>query len=201
MIILHIIKMKYHLANDERLVQGLHENDQEAFNEIFHRFFDKLISIAYNHVRDKYLAEDVVQEIFIRLWERRSDIKIDSLSAYLGMSVKYNVLNAVQRQKRHAVIIDRVMPSTSANFDNEIYARFLQQYIDGVVEELPVKCQNVFKYSRNEGKTIPEIAAMLQISEKTVEAHITKALKAVRMSLKQTGIIHLLVFLLKILNK
>lgn len=164
----------------------LHEGDELAFNEIFNRYFDKLISIAYNLLRDKQSSEEIVQEVLIRLWDRRYEVRVNSLNAYLAMSVKYSVLTSLSRQKRHENIIHTLKVNDSSEETNElIYARFLQQYIDGLAGQLPDKCRTVFRYSRYEERTIPEIAALMDISQKTVEAHLTKALKFIRLSLKR----------------
>ncbi len=182
--------------NDQQLVNSLNKGDETAITEIYHRYWRKLLAIAYNQTKDKTAAEEVVQEVLINLWDRRASLKIDSLPNYLATAVKYTVLNSIQREKRRNTIAVGVFGNASASFDDEeIYAHLLRDYINGVVETLPDKCKLVFKCSREQGKSIPQIAKELNIAEKTVEAHLTKALKTIRYTLKSTGIFTFIFFL------
>lgn len=182
--------------NDQQLVDSLNRGDESSIAEIYDRYWLKLLSIAYNQTKDKAAAEEVVQEVLINLWDRRNKVKIDSLPNYLATAVKYSVLNNIQREKRRSVIAEEIYaPSTKSFDEEEIFARFLQDYINGIVETLPEKCRLVFKHSREQGKNIPQIAKELNIAEKTVEAHLTKALKTIRHTLKSTGIFTLLFLL------
>ncbi len=175
--------------SEEQLVHSLKEGDEAAIAEIYKRYWRKLLAIAYNHTRDKSSAEEIVQHVLIKLWDRRSELKIDSLSGYLATAVKYSVLNAIYRERRRNEIAMKVFGHQYHDFDDEvIYASFLKEYINGVVDKLPEKCKLVFKYSREQGKNNPQIAFELNIAEKTVEAHLTKALKAIKYSLRNTGL-------------
>jgi RNA polymerase sigma-70 factor (family 1) len=175
--------------NDEQLVESLVRGDEAAITEIYSRYWRKLLAIAYSHAKDKSAAEEIVQEVLIKLWDRRSKLKIYSLPNYLAMAVKYSVFNYLQRERRRSEIDAFTLPKNDYNFDDEkIYAQFLKEYINGVVEKLPEKCRIVFQFSRENGKTTSEIAEDLDISPKTVEAHLTKAIKTIRYSLRSTGI-------------
>jgi RNA polymerase sigma-70 factor (family 1) len=175
--------------SDEQLVESLITGDEAAITEIYNRYWRKLLSIAYNHTKDKSAAEEMVQEVLIKLWDRRSKLKIDSLPNYLAMAVKYSVFSYLQRERRRSEIAAFTLPKNDYDFDDEkIYAQFLKEYINGVVEKLPEKCRMVFKFSRENGKSTAEIAEHLDISPKTVEAHLTKAIKSIRYSLQSTGI-------------
>jgi RNA polymerase sigma-70 factor (family 1) len=174
---------------DEQLVESLNRGSEDAITEIYKRYWRKLLAIAYNHTKDKIAAEEIVQEVLINLWDRRNQVKINSLSVYLAVAVKYSVLHSIQRQERRNSIAFEVLNNpVDSHLEEEIHTRFLNEYIKGVVEKLPGKCKMVFKYSRFEGKNIPEIAKEMNIAEKTVEAHLTKALKSVRFSLKSAGL-------------
>jgi len=181
--------------SDEQLVNSLKQEDEAAITEIYKRYWKKLLSIAYNHTRDKSSAEEIVQDVLIKLWDKRADIKIDSLPNYLATAVKYRVLNAVYREKRRNQIALDVYGSNDSDLaDEKIYASFLNEYISGVVDKLPEKCKLVFKYSREQGKNIPQIAFEMNIAEKTVEAHLTKALKSIKYSLRNIGLLLLASF-------
>lgn len=180
--------------SDNDLVESLKRGDEAAIAEIYNRYWRKLLAIAFNHAKDKVAAEEIVQEVLIKLWDRRESIKIESLSNYLATATKFSVLTTIHRQKRRADIAYAVYGQALHDFDDEkIYARFLQEYIDGVVNSLPEKCKLVFKHSREEGRSIPQIATEMNIAEKTAEAHLTKALKVIRLSLRSIGMLYMLV--------
>lgn len=176
--------------SDSQLIDSLKQGNEAAIAEIYTRYWQKLLAIAYNHLKDKALAEEVVQEVLIKLWDRRAQLQIQSLPDYLATAVKYSVFRALHRQKRKEEITQQVFRiNDQYEFDEErIYARFLQNYINGEVEKLPEKCQLVFKYSRQQGMSILQIAQKLNIAEKTVETHLTKALKFIRGSLRNAGL-------------
>lgn len=180
----------YKSLADSDLVDLLKSEDQIAFTEIYNRYWKKLLAITYNYTRDKSAAKEIVQEIFISIWKRRDNIEIQSLNAYLATAVKFSVFKQICRQKRHDEIAALDYKKQTVALDEEkIDARFLQEYINGVVEQLPEKCRLVFTYSRKEGLTIPEISDKMGIASKTVEAHLTKGLRTLRLSLKDAGIL------------
>lgn len=177
---------RYEPPTDADLIMSLREGDSSAFTEIYHRYWKQLLAIAYLHSRDKTIAEEIVQEIFISLWNRRHELYIDNVNAYLATAVKLSVFKQQVRQKRRDEIKEQVAVPDTTSFDEEhIYTRFLQQQINGVVEVLPEKCRLVFKLSREEGLTIPEVAHRMGIAEKTAEAHLTKALKVLKLRLNR----------------
>jgi RNA polymerase sigma-70 factor (ECF subfamily) len=182
--------------SDKQLIASLKAGDANAMTEIYNRYWRKMLLVAYNLTKDKSTAQEIVQQVLIKLWDRRDTVNIDSLPNYLAVAVKYSVYTYLSREKRRSEVDAANLPKAVDNFDEEkIYANFLQEYISGVVDTLPEKCKLVFKYSRENGKTIPEIARDLSISEKTVEAHLTKALKSIKYSLKNSGTLNVAIFL------
>lgn len=188
--VIDILKMELKSLNDAQLIARLQMSDVCAITEIYNRYWKKLLAIAYNHIGDKDDAEEVVQTVFIKLWDKRNEILIGQLSNYLATAVKYSVFTMIQKKNRKEEVGQfYVMNHQSQDYEEEeIYTNFLRQYIKGVVEELPDRCKLVFTYSREQGKTIPEIATTMNIAEKTVEAHLTKALRKIKLSLKAIGI-------------
>ncbi|MBS0028949.1 RNA polymerase sigma-70 factor [Chitinophaga sp. 22321] len=177
---------RYQQESDAYLIAFLREDDALAFAEIYNRYWKKLLAIAYHHCRDKVIAEEMVQEVFIGLWNRRSELYIDNVSAYLATAVRLSVFKQYARQKRRDQIKDQAAGPAINTWDEEkIYARFMQQHINGIVEVLPEKCRLVFKLSRMEGLSIPEVAQKMGIAEKTAEAHLTKALKVLKLKLNR----------------
>lgn len=164
---------------------SLREGSREAFAEIYERYWKSLLAIAYSHSRNKTIAEEIVQEVFISLWNRRKGLRIDNIGAYLATAVRLSVFKQYVRQKRRAQIVEQAAALTGVVWDEEkIHTRFLQQQINGIVETLPEKCRLVFRLSRAEGLSMREIACSMGISEKTAEAHLTKALKELKLKLR-----------------
>jgi RNA polymerase sigma-70 factor (ECF subfamily) len=189
--------MSFHITSkDNDLQLLLTQGDQRAFTEIYHRYWDKLLAIAYNHTRDRSLAEDIVQNLFIYLWERRNNLEIDNLDHYLATAVKFAVFKEYYRkQKRESNLLSKLSVVEEELIDERISAKFLEEYIFGIADHLPEKCRLVFKYSRINHMNIREIAHKMGINTKTVEAHLTKALKTIRRELGGTGLV-LILFIL-----
>lgn len=153
--------------------------------EIYHRYWDKLLAIGYNHARNKEVAEEIVQDVLLSLWNRRHEIEIDRPAAWLATAVKFSVFKSLARENRRKDLLqDHTATSTDqavASFDEElIQAKFLKEYVNGLVAGLPEQCRLVFVYSRDHQLSTKEIAETLNLSTKTVESHLTKALKTLR---------------------
>lgn len=177
-------------VDDTTLVENLRSGNPRAIEEIYDRYWKQLLAVAYGILKDKDDAQEIVQSVFIRLWDRRQNLKITNLSGYLATSIRYAVYTMIQRNQRKEEVCQIYLNrKQEKDYEEEkIYANFLKQYINGIVDKLPDRCKLVFVYSREEGKTIPEIAEKLDIAEKTVESHLTKALKRIRLSLKEIGV-------------
>lgn len=186
----------YSLYSDSKLASLLIKGDENAFTEIYQRYSEKLLAIAYNYTKDKDFAEEILQEIFSGLWERRKRVAIENLSAYLATAIKFSVFQTLHRQQRRAAIIESHYKVKAADsLEDLIHVKFLQEFIDGIVEQLPERCRLVYTYSRQSGLSNAEIAEEMNISEKTVEAHMTKALKVLRTNLKELGVSMLVISL------
>jgi RNA polymerase sigma-70 factor (family 1) len=180
----------YHLYTDEQLVCYLMNGDESAFVAIYDKYWKTLIGLAYNHTKNRLTAEEIVQEVFYSLWKRKNELAINSLNAYLATAVKFSVFKQIRQTKLHAELLEcNYTTSTYEKLEDQIDAKFLQEYIDGIIEQLPEKCRQVYIYSRQAGLKNYEIAHQMQIGEKAVEAHITKALKILRLNLKEIGIL------------
>jgi RNA polymerase sigma-70 factor (ECF subfamily) len=173
--------------SDSELLALLRFGNEDAFSEIYNRYWKRLLAIAYNISKDKSAAQEIVQDIFIGIWNRRLDLEIHSLNSYLASSVRLSMFKFIYRQKRRMEIESSNCLDESSSLSEELIdARFTQEYINKLVEKLPEKCKLVFRFSRNAGLSISEISMELGISEKTVEGHLTKGLKALRLSLKNS---------------
>lgn len=175
-------------TREDELVAALISGSESAFTEIYEYYWLKLLALAYSHTKNKEVSEGIVQDVFISIWKRRASIEIRSLSNYFAIAVKFSVFKHRQREQRRREIESENCKVEELVYDERmIEARFLEEYFKGVVEQLPEKCKMVFNYSRVAGLTNTEIASEMNISEKTVEAHLTKAIKALRVSMRDAG--------------
>jgi RNA polymerase sigma-70 factor (ECF subfamily) len=184
---LFMINRVKHLA-DEQLVVLLREDNEQAFDEIYNRYWSKLFSAAYKRLRSRETAEELVQDLFTSLWANRHKLHIHtSLAAYLFASIKYLVLHHLQKEAVRSNYMQSMQlhpVSVSNPAEEAVLLNDLQGHLQREVDHLPSKCRSVFELSRYEGQSMKEIAAKLEISEKTVENHIGKALKILKVSLK-----------------
>lgn len=179
----------YDVLEDIELTNLLCAGDEDAFTEIYNRYWKRLFSVAANKIKDLDEAEEIVQDIFVSLWKRRSELcVINTLSAYLGVSVKYRVIKLLDKRSNQQKFTN-YSKVTVNELDNstEEWLEFeeLRSQISKFVAELPAKCRLVYQLSRETGFSQKQIAEEMGISEKTVEAHLTKALKTLRTRLSQ----------------
>ena len=188
----------YSAYSDNELVALLSNGDELAFAEIYNRFWSKLLVVALNRCNNQLDAEEVVQEIFYSLWKRRTTLQLrHGLNTYLSVAVKYKVINILAKRHQEKLHLDslphgELIEETTTRWINE---RELKNQIEQGINSLPEKCRIVFLMSRDEGKSASQIAQELGISQKTVEAHLGKALKDLRNSLNVT--LPVLLYLIK----
>jgi len=169
---------------DKQLCALLHCGDKKAFDILYERYWKRLFVYAYKIFEDQLVCEDIVQEVFVRLWERTREVKIEELENYLLRATKYQVLNAIRNMKR-TTPYENILPHLPVGFAVDVIyeARETSQIITNSVQALPEKCQEVFLLSREMELSNKEIAEKLNISVRTVEAHLYKALKIIKKNL------------------
>jgi len=187
--------------SDEELVAMLCSAvcEQEALEQIFHRYHKQLYHVAYSILRNEAIAKDVVQDIFIDLWNRRDHSVIKNLSGYLQGAIKFQVLKHLRNGKirdRHLAVMEAVKFVNAT--EEAINFSELERILKDSVEMLPPRCKEVFMLSRFENLTNKEISDRLNISTKTVEGQLTKALSFLKSQIK--GITFLLLILLTVLG-
>jgi len=152
------------------------------FEHYFHSYYEALHRYAFTLVKDNDEAKDVVQQVYIKLWEKSKDSTVlESTKSYLYRSVHNLCLNRIRDQKVRTRYAEGVRQEQEEGvFTDETIARETQRRIQQAIESLPAQCGVIFKKSRFEEKKYSEIAAELNLSVKTVEAQMTKALKLLR---------------------
>ncbi|WP_400261347.1 RNA polymerase sigma-70 factor [Sphingobacterium sp. SG20118] len=176
--------------SDEELILMLKAGSNPAFTELYDRYWKKLFTAAANKVYNLEEAEDIVQQIFISIWNRREELEIHtSLSSYLSVAVKYRVLKYLNASFKYQHISDIVADSVLSELSDDSTQQWLafqevNQRLQLLVEGLPERCRLVYEMSRIEGRSHKEIAATLDLSEKTIEWYITRALKTIKTGLK-----------------
>jgi len=169
------------VLSDQELLGRLDSGDHAAFTELYNRYWEKLLLIAWNHTNDKSTAEDIVHEVFISLWKKKFDFEIENVGGYLATKVKFVIFENYRKQQRRIRLAQQNLVIEEVSRDEQkMDALFLSEYINGIVEELPEKCKLVFHYSREKGMKNKEIAQAMNISEKGVEANLTRALKIIK---------------------
>lgn len=179
--------MKNSPNRDAELLAQLRESEHSALTEIYNRYWKYLYQSSFRILQDHDKCADVIQEVFVNLWEIRSKLFIKlSLKSYLYAAVKYEVLRQLRKQVINDDILDFIDTLEDNSNEELMEYKELQQQIDQIIEELPSRCQEVFKLSRLEHLTHKEIAEKLAISTKTVEYHIANALVYLRSQLGKT---------------
>lgn len=179
--------MNHTLLKDDELWECLQSGDEGAFREIYVRYSREVFLLAYKKVHDKDTAEELAQNIFLSLWEKRKEASIKHLRAWLLGAVRFAVINHYKSQMVHERYEAYVRQHEARNVpaaEQLTMWKDLASAIDKGISLLPTKTQQVFRLSRYENRSIREISRDLNISEKAVEYHITQSLKWMRGYLK-----------------
>jgi len=172
--------------SDQEILALIGQDDRAAFSELYNRYWQSLYQTAWNVLRDQEACMEVIQEVFVWLWEHRSGLQINSLPSYLRAAVKYKVTDILRSNKvREAcfVNLDELNLDTLSRDEDPLELKELKAVIAQMSAKLPARARLIFELSRNEQLSNREIATKLGISEKTVENQITIALKKLRISM------------------
>lgn len=157
--------------------------------QIFDDSYSSLVIQAIRLVKTQETAEDIVQDCFIKLWEKKEELSIEgNVNAYLAKMIRNRCLDFIKKKKIQTSELNETYQGAIENND-QLELADLQASITEIIDALPEKCRQTFVLSRFEELSYKEIAEQLDISKKTVEAHISKALKSLRKNLKQFLII------------
>ncbi|MFS2185585.1 RNA polymerase sigma factor [Mucilaginibacter sp. Mucisp84] len=170
--------------SDQELLSLMREGKETAFRLIYDRYWDRLYIIARKRLNDAMEAEEVVQDIFCNLWRRRNSLNlVKGFDNYFSIAVKYEVINRMAKMARAADYLKEAASGLSELDEGTIQLldyHQLQERLKLTLAKLPEKCRLVFVLQQEQGYTQKQIAEELNISEKTVEAHLSKARKTLR---------------------
>ncbi|HHS95447.1 MAG TPA: RNA polymerase sigma-70 factor [Phaeodactylibacter sp.] len=173
------------ILTDEQLWKEVSTANQSAYRQLFDRYYPYLLVTVTNISGDRNLAKDIAQDVFFELWKKRETLEIHSaFKAYLRRAAVNKTINAMKSRAR--ISSDEEVPERSQAFDtpqNTLENKDLQSIINQAIESLPVRCRMVFTLCRIEGMSHKEIADQMDISTKTVEHQMTKALKILKSAL------------------
>ncbi|QIL40349.1 RNA polymerase sigma-70 factor [Pedobacter sp. HDW13] len=189
---------QHNKLTDADLLALLKLGKEDAFVVIYHRYWECLINAAYQRLRSRSDAEEVVQEVFVNLYLRRNEIEPKStLEAYLKTALKYKVIDMYRLQQLHYKHIDNLIAETQVNpqaADDELAIREFKLSVLSACQKLPQKCREVFIMFRFEELSHKEIALRTSISVSTVKKHLHKAMFFLREEFKGSKTFLTLVF-------
>ena len=176
---------KKDIITGQELFKLIDSNQDKLFSKFYLLHFEKLVVAATSYTSDIFAAEEIVQNIFLKIWESPFSLKeIKSVKSYLFKMVINAAINHINREKTIALHHQKLAEYiTEEALQDIVEESELIVFLKSEIEKLPPQCQKVFKLSRFEGMKYREIAERLAISEKTVENHILLALKSLRESL------------------
>jgi RNA polymerase sigma-70 factor (ECF subfamily) len=179
--------INYSENNITFILKELKEGNERAFDYLFNRYYKTLCHFAYSFVKDQDIAEGQVQEVFIKLWKKRTSIdEVTNILSYLMSMVRNQSIDFLRTQKSHSKIYSKLkFVELDDTTEEQILKDDFEEMLLKSIGHLPVRCQEAFGMSRLDGLSNKEIAQRLQISVKEVEALIGRSLKMLRVELRE----------------
>ncbi len=180
--------MKSHSFEDESgLVKRLSKGNLLAFNTLFEEYSGRIFRFAKGYLKSEAVSEEVVQEVFTIIWEKRESLNPDlSFKSYI-FTISFNIIR--KHFRKNKIISKYLKEEVEYDFDNKtlhtVDYNSLYEYVTDIVEQLPLRRREIFVKSRFEGLSIKEISEELKISHKTVENQLTDALKYIRTKIRK----------------
>ena len=176
------------MENEELIVEKLRSKDKSAFELVFNQYFGIMVSYAFRFLDTREEAEEVAQDVFVKFWEKCTTLSPDSsIKSYLYRSVHNSCLNAIKHEKVKDTYRQHIIQYLESSYMDHVEFNdpdALRTRINSEIDKLPPRCSEIFKLSRFEGLKYQEIAEHLDISVKTVEVQMGKALKILRSTLQ-----------------
>ena len=174
------------LEHDQQLIHHIQEGDEASYRQLFDVYYENLCHYAFTIVRDMDDAEDIVQAVFVKIWEKRKSWMINhTIKSYLYKAVYHQCINQVEHRAVREKYQERTIVEQTIHFQlPEVFPSELEERIISAINSLPPQCRTIFMLSRYEDMKYVEIASRLDISVNTIENQISKALRILRSQLK-----------------
>ncbi|MEN8203617.1 MAG: RNA polymerase sigma-70 factor [Bacteroidota bacterium] len=174
---------------DQQLVKSLRKGDVFAFNELFHKYSQKVYNFSIKHLENEEDVKDLIQEIFMKIWDKRKEIDAGkSFNAFLFTITLNSIRDYFRKKVKNRKLINKWLEETEPYSDStmrSIEFKSFEKVVGTMAEQLPQKRQMVFRLSRIEGLSNDEIAKKMNIQKKTVENHLNLALRYLREKLQE----------------
>ena len=168
-------------------IEKMKAGDRESFNQVFRHYYSPMVRFCIRYVADSDIASEIVQDLFVKLWSNREKISFNtSFESYMLTSVRNSAITYINKERAHNEAHLRVFSEESDNTDpsETLQSNNLEESYRQILKDMPDKRREVFLASRYDGLKYSEIAEKLGISQKTVEAQMTAALKQLKDGLK-----------------
>lgn len=177
------------VLSEQEIIGAIREGNERIFEETFRKYYQSLCNYANSILKEMDEAEEVVQNLFLSIWEKRSDLEINiSLKSYLYRAVHNHCLNRIKHLKVREEYQQYAVNFYDASYESvsqTVMKNELETKIEEAIRKLPEQCRLIFRMSRFEELKYHEIAEQLELSPKTVENQIGKALKILRVELAE----------------
>lgn len=181
-----------------KLITQLKASNKHTFNQLYTEYSGRLYRFIYGYMKSDEDARDMIQEVFIKLWNSRMNMKIDTNIEALLFTITKNVIISTFRkkinEKKYLEHLKHVVVKNHLNTEQQVDYALLSEKVGKLIEGLPKQRQKIYCLSKNKGYTNKAIAKELQISIKTVEDHMTKARKFLKENLKEYGFLAILFY-------
>lgn len=190
---------------DNEILQELSKKNQAVFDALYKEYYKKLFVLSFKYIRNQELAEEVVHDVFLKIWNQSDSLQItQSLSSYLSKAVVNTSLTMLKSQKRELENYTRYEVEFSNDTDDHDEAELLEKKllkIEQAISQLPVQCKKVFLMSKYEKLKQQEISGRLNISIKTVKNHLTYAFKKIRETIGENRIIIMALIFIQLMHR
>jgi RNA polymerase sigma-70 factor (family 1) len=181
----------------EELLLHIKEDDSSAFDELYTRTWKQLYIKAYSRLKKEDLAKDILQEVFVDLWNKRHVKEIDNVKGYLAQSVKFKVLDQFRKSSRHQFVeVDHFIEEIKASeyADSNLISKEFFKSLKTWIDTLPHKRKEIFRLKYQEGLSNKEIGLKLNISQKTVQNQVLNSSSELRQLLRRALFIYFMLF-------
>jgi|SRR6185437_7234414 len=184
--------------DEEIILSELSVGKEDAFEKLYNHYVHELKGFVIKFVKSSTLAEDLTQEVFIKIWENRDQLaKVKSFRAYLTVIARNHVLNFLKSAPRNDLVLKEIVGSYIVpQAENEIISKEYKQWLQKVLDSMSPQMRSVFKLCREQNKSYDEVADLLQISRNTVKKHMVRSMRVIKGRLDQDLGMSLCLFLL-----